>query len=393
MKHKIAILGSTGSIGKNLLEIIKKNRTQFDIVLLTTNQNYLDLLKQVKTFRVKNIIVKDEKSFQIIKKKKLKGVNIFNDYTSFNRIFKKKIDYVMSSISGMEGLLPTLKIIKYTKKIAIANKESIICAWNLIQSELLQNKTKFIPVDSEHFSLWYALQNISQSEIEKVYLTASGGPLLKISKPNLKNFKLSQALKHPTWSMGNKISIDSCTMMNKVFEVIEAKHLFNIPYEKISILTHPNSYIHAIIKFKNGLIKIIAHDTTMKIPIFNSIKSNNQISIKTNKLNLKKLNYLNLNEVNYKFFPVVKILKKLPKTISLYETVIVTVNDYLVGLFLNKKISYKQLQDSIIKIIKKKVFTKYKKLKPKKFEDIIFVKNNVSSVVAKTINKQYAFKI
>ena len=271
MKQKIAILGSTGSIGKNLLEIIKKDRTQFDIVLLTTNQNYGDLLKQVKTFKVKNIIVKNEKCFQIIKKKKLKGINIFKDYTSFNKIFKNRIDYVMSSISGMEGLLPTLIIIKYTKKIAIANKESIICAWNLIQKELLQNKTKFIPVDSEHFSLWYSLQNIKQSEIEKVYLTASGGPLLKITKPNLNNFKLSQALKHPTWNMGNKISIDSCTMMNKVFEVIEAKHLFNIPYEKISILTHPDSYIHAIVKFKNGLIKIMAHDTTMKIPIFNSI--------------------------------------------------------------------------------------------------------------------------
>ena len=393
MKQKIAILGSTGSIGKNLLEIIKKDRTQFDIVLLTTNQNYGDLLKQVKTFKVKNIIVKNEKCFQIIKKKKLKGINIFKDYTSFNKIFKNRIDYVMSSISGMEGLLPTLKIIKYTKKIAIANKESIICAWNLIQKELLQNKTKFIPVDSEHFSLWYSLKNIKQSEIEKVYLTASGGPLLKITKPNLNNFKLSQALKHPTWNMGNKISIDSCTMMNKVFEVIEAKHLFNIPYEKISILTHPDSYIHAIVKFKNGLIKIMAHDTTMKIPIFNSIKSKNEISIKTNNINLKKLNYLNLNEVNYKFFPVVNILKKLPKKISLYETVIVTINDYLVSLFLNKKISYKQLQDLIIKFVKKKVFTKYKKLKPKKFEDIIFVKNNVSSVIAKTINKQYAFKI
>tara|TARA_B100001057_G_scaffold164978_1_gene165514 strand:- start:3504 stop:4685 length:1182 start_codon:yes stop_codon:yes gene_type:complete len=393
MKQKIAILGSTGSIGKNLLEIIKKNKTQFNIVLLTTNQNYRDLIKQVKKFKVKNIIVKNEKCYQIIKKKKLKGINIFNDYTSFNKIFKKRIDYVMSSISGMEGLLPTLKIIKYTKKIAIANKESIICAWNLIQRELLQNKTKFIPVDSEHFSLWYSLQNITPSEIEKVYLTASGGPLLKISKPNIKNFKLSQALKHPTWSMGNKISIDSCTMMNKVFEVIEAKHLFNIPYEKISILTHPDSYIHAIVKFKNGLIKIMAHDTTMKIPIFNSINSKNEISIKTTDINLKKLNYLNLNEVNYKFFPVVNILKKLPNTISLYETVIVTINDYLVGLFLNKKISYKQLQDLIIKLIKKKKFTKYKKLKPKKFEDIIFVKNNVSSIITKTINKKHEFKI
>jgi 1-deoxy-D-xylulose-5-phosphate reductoisomerase len=190
--------------------------------------------------------------------------------------------------------------------------------------------------------------------------------------------------------MGKKISIDSCTMMNKVFEVIEAKHLFNLSYKKITVLTHPNSYIHAVVKFKNGLIKIIAHDTTMKIPIFNSIKSDKALSIKTNNLNLKKLNNLDLKKVNTKFFPVVNILKKLPNKISLYETVIVTINDLLVDQFLNKKITYKQLQDLLVKLTKKKLFTKYKKLKPKKFEDIILVKNKVSSIIFKTIKKQYA---
>ena len=390
MRQKIAILGSTGSIGKNLLEIINKDRNKFEVVLLTANKNHSDLIKQAKKYNVKNLIIKNHKSYTLLKNINLKGINIYNDYNNFNKFFKKKIDYVMSSISGMEGLGPTLNIIKFTKKIAIANKESIICAWNLIQHELVKNKTKFVPVDSEHFSLWYALKNLPSSEIEKVYLTASGGPLLKFSKLKLKNVKLSQALKHPTWKMGKKISIDSCTMMNKVFEVIEAKHLFNLSYKKITVLTHPNSYIHAVVKFKNGLIKIIAHDTTMKIPIFNSIKSDQALSIKTNKLNLKKLNNLDLKKVNTKFFPVVNILKKLPNKISLYETVIVTINDLLVDQFLNKKITYKQLQDLLVKLTKKKLFTKYKKLKPKKFEDIILVKNKVSSIIFKTIKKQYA---
>ncbi len=387
MRQKIAILGSTGSIGKNLLEIINKDRNKFKVVLLTANKNHTDLIKQAKKYNVKNIIIKNHKSFKLLKNKNLRGINLYNDYNNFNKIFKKKIDYVMSSISGMEGLGPTLDIIKFTKKIAIANKESIICAWNLIHEELIKNKTKFVPVDSEHFSLWYALKDLPTSEIEKVYLTASGGPLLKFSKLKLKNIKLSQALKHPTWKMGKKISIDSCTMMNKVFEVIEAKHLFNLSYKKISVLTHPNSYIHAVVKFKNGLIKIIAHDTTMKIPIFNSIKSDKVLSIKTNKLNLKKLNNLHLKEVNKKFFPVVNILKKLPPKISLYETVIVTINDLLVDQFLNKKITYKQLQDLLLKLTKKKLFIKYKKLKPKKFQDIILAKNNVSSIIFKTIKK------
>ena len=390
MRQKIAILGSTGSIGKNLLEIINKDRNKFEVVLLTANKNHSDLIKQAKKYNVKNLIIKNHKSYTLLKNINLKGINIYNDYNNFNKFFKKKIDYVMSSISGMEGLGPTLNIIKFTKKIAIANKESIICAWNLIQHELVKNKTKFVPVDSEHFSLWYALKNLPSSEIEKVYLTASGGPLLKFSKLKLKNVNLSQALKHPTWKMGKKISIDSCTMMNKVFEVIEAKHLFNLSYKKITVLTHPNSYIHAVVKFKNGLIKIIAHDTTMKIPIFNSIKSDKALSIKTNNLNLKKLNNLDLKKVNTKFFPVVNILKKLPNKISLYETVIVTINDLLVDQFLNKKITYKQLQDLLVKLTKKKLFTKYKKLKPKKFEDIILVKNKVSSIIFKTIKKQYA---
>ena len=385
MKQKIAILGSTGSIGKNLLEIVNKDKNKFEIILLTANRNYKDLLIQARKFKVKNIIITNNESYKLLKKKKIKEINIYNSYSSFNKIFKSRIDYVMSAISGIDGLVPTIEIIKYTKKIAIANKESIICAWNLIQNKLKKHKTEFTPVDSEHFSLWYALKNSSTSNIEKVYLTASGGPLLKSSKSNFKSISLANALNHPTWIMGKKISIDSCTMMNKVFEVIEAKHLFNLSYDKISILTHPNSYIHAIIKFKNGLIKIIAHDTTMKIPIFNTINSDKNGFFKSHNLNLKKLNKLDLKHVDYKLFPLVNILKYLPEKISLFETVIITINDYLVQLFLNKKIKYDQLQSLMQKLIKNSVFTKYKKLKPKKIEDIIFVKNNVSSIIVKII--------
>tara|TARA_B100000989_G_scaffold292280_1_gene267932 strand:+ start:856 stop:2013 length:1158 start_codon:yes stop_codon:yes gene_type:complete len=380
MKKKIAILGSTGSIGKNLLEIVNRDLKKYEIVLLTANKNFSGLIKQAKKFNVKNIIINDKDVYESLKKKnKNNKINIYNNHKSFSKIFKKKIDYVMSSISGIDGLRPTLEIIRFTKKIAIANKESIVCAWNLIDRRLKKYKTKFVPVDSEHFSLWFALQNISTSTIEKIYLTASGGPLLNIPKSNLKNIKISQALKHPTWKMGKKISIDSSTMMNKVFEVIEAKHLFNLPYDKISILTHPNSYIHAIVKLKSGLIKIIAHDTTMKIPIFNTINNQKNHSIITDDLNLKKLNNLNLKEVNNKCFPMVNILKLLPNQISLYETVITTANDYLVNLFLKNKIKYDQIQKLLFKFIKNKKLTKYKKIKAKNIDDIIFVKNIVSS--------------
>ncbi len=388
MKKKIAILGSTGSIGQNLLKIVSRDKEQYEIVLLTANKNYLELLKQAKKFKVKNIIIKDNECFKKIKKKNnIKHINIYKDFESYKKIFKKKIHYVMSSISGIDGLIPTIKIIKYTKKIAIANKESIICAWNIIDRELKKYKTSFVPVDSEHFSLWYALGNTPNSKVEKIYLTASGGPLLNIKKLNLKNIKLSQALKHPNWSMGKKISIDSCTMMNKVFEVVEAKHIFNLSYDKISILTHPSSYVHAIIKFKNGIIKIIAHDTTMTIPIYNTINSNENSVIKTENLNLERLNNLELKKVNFELFPLVKILKKLPQKISLFETVLVSINDNLVNLYLNKKISYNQLQVLLVQFINNKVFVKYKKIKPNKIQDIISVKNKVSYFIIKSINK------
>ncbi len=386
MRQRIAILGSTGSIGKNLLDIIKKSPKKYKIVLLSANKNHFDLYKQAKKYKVKNLIIQNTKSFESLKKKIKKNkirINIYNDYSHFKKIFNKKIDYTMSSISGIDGLVPTLEIIKFTKKIAIANKESIICAWNLIDKELIKHRTKFVPVDSEHFSLWYALQNKKVQNVEKIYLTASGGPLLNLAKFNLKKIRLSQALKHPNWKMGKKISIDSCTMMNKVFEVIEAKHLLNLPYKNISILTHPDSYIHAIVKFKDGLIKLIAHDTTMKIPIFNTISNENNRVIKSKNLNLKKLNHLELKKINYKIFPLVKILNILPKKISLFETVIITVNDYLVDLFLNRKIKYHNLQSFILKFIKNKEFIRYKKIKPKKIQDIIFVKNKVSSIIAK----------
>jgi 1-deoxy-D-xylulose-5-phosphate reductoisomerase len=276
----------------------------------------------------------------------------------------------MSSISGVQGLEPTIEVIKFTKKIAIANKESIICGWNLIQSEIKKNKTEFIPVDSEHFSVWYGLKNYKNTNIENIFLTASGGPFYKTPLKKFDKIKVSEALNHPNWKMGKKISTDSATMINKVYEVIEAKKLFNIDYSKIKILIHPKSYIHAIIKFNNGLTSIIAHDTTMKVPIFNTlfIESNNML--KTKKINVNILNNLNLDKVSSIRFPMIKLLKFLPNNHSLFETVIVSANDNLVGLFLENKIKFTDIQKKLFKIINKKEFQKFKKKVPKNINDI-----------------------
>ena len=371
MKKKIAILGSTGSIGKTLFNILKKDKKNFEIVLLTANKNYKDLLEQAKVFNVKNIILTNKDIFLKINKKKLSHkINIYNNFDIINKLFKKKIDYVMSSISGLEGLNPTLKIIKHTNIIAIANKEAIICGWNIIKKELKKNNTKFIPVDSEHFSIFYALKNNSISNIKDIYLTASGGPLLKLPLNKFQNVKISDVLKHPTWKMGKKISIDSATLMNKVFEIIEAKKIFNISYKKLKILIHPNSYVHALIKFNDGMIKIIAHDTSMTIPVYNSLYSNQSSFFKTGNIDVRKLNNLNFETVNTKKFSLVKVLSKLPDTDSLFETVLVATNDEFVKLYLNNRIKFNELSKKILKFLNSYEFVKYKFIKPEKIETI-----------------------
>ena len=387
MKKKIAILGSTGSIGKSLIDIIKKDKRNFEIILLSADENYKELLKQAKFFKVKNLIISNTKSFDKIKKDNYsKKIKIYNNFNGFKKIFSKKIDYTMSSISGIQGLKPTIEIIKYTKKIAIANKEAIICGWDLIEKRLNKYKTKFVPVDSEHFSIWYALQDIEKNLIEKIYLTASGGPFLDKSLKNLKKVNIKQVTNHPNWKMGKKISTDSATMINKVFEVIEAKKIFKISYNKLAIIIHPKSYVHAIIKFKNGLTKIVVHDTNMKIPIFNSLYSSKK-NINSKKLDFKILNNLDFRDVNPKKFPLIKLLKMLPNNTSLFETILVSINDKFVELFLRNKIKFTDISKKMNKMLNLNSIKKYKKIKPKNIEEIVKMNAKIKKEIDNLIKK------
>ena len=318
MKKKIVILGSTGSIGKTTFDIIKKNKKDFEIILLTTNKNTNKILQQAKQLKVKNILISSEAHYLKLKKRLKKSkIKVHNNLDNLQSIINKKVDYTMCAISGLSGLKPTIEAIKFSKKVAIANKESIICGWNLIEKQLKKNNTKFIPIDSEHFSIYSLINKENNSNIEKIIITASGGPFLNLPLKKFKKIKPKNALKHPNWSMGKKISIDSATLMNKVFEVIEAQRIFNIDLNKFQILIHPKSYLHAIIKFNNGLTKLLIHDTSMKIPIFNSLYSKNEKKLFSKKININYLNNLNLLKVNKKKFPSVNIISKIPKSISL----------------------------------------------------------------------------
>ena len=369
IKKDIIILGSTGSIGSTTLSSIKNQ--YFKVVLLSTNVNALKILKQAKKFKVKNVIIEDKATYIKYKTKfNNNGIILHNGFKNIEKIIKKKVTYCVNAISGIEGLEPTLKTIPLTKNILIANKESIICAWEIINSQLKKNKTNFIPIDSEHFSIWSLLKNENKLNINKIILTASGGPFLNKSKDYLRNVKLKNALNHPNWKMGKKISIDSSTMMNKIFEFIEAKKIFNVKKNQISILIHPSSYVHAIIYFKGDIIKFLAHETDMSIPISNALGIiNNKVSIFSKK-NLLKINNLKFETPKRTNFPLLSLLSLIPEKPSYFETILITINDSLVNKYLNNEISYLSIQSNLLRLIKKPYFVKFYKLKPKNIYDI-----------------------
>ena len=372
MKKKIIILGSTGSIGKTTFNIIKNNQKDFKIVLLTTNKNINLILNQAKQLKVKNIVISSKPHYIKLKKRiNNKKIRVHNSLDNLQSIIKKKVDYTMCAISGLSGLKPTIDSIKLSKTIAVANKESIICGWQFINEALKKNKTNFIPIDSEHFSIWTLLKNQSAANVKKIYLTASGGPFLNKKKSVLTNIKPKHALKHPNWKMGKKISIDSATLMNKIFEVIEAKKIFNLDISKFKIIIHPKSYIHAIIHFNNGIVKFLAHDTTMSVPIANSLYlESDKFNYKSGDIKFELLNGINFLNPDIKKFPVIKLLKRVKNQSSYFETILISINDYLVEKYLKGEINYLSINNNLLKLIKTPYFTRYYRFKPKNIIDI-----------------------
>ena len=369
MKQKVVILGSTGSIGSSTLSILK-NRN-FSIELLTTKKNADKVFNQALLHNVKNVIIEDKYKYLKYKKKfKDNRIQIYHGLKNIKKIIKKKITYCINAISGIDGLEPTLDIIPKTKKILIANKESIICGWDLIEKKLIKYNTQFIPIDSEHYSIWSLLNNDNSKNISKVVLTASGGPFLKKSNNSIANIKPKFALKHPNWKMGKKISIDSSTLMNKIFEFIEAKKIFNLKKENISIFIHPISYVHALIFYKDGLIKFVAHKPEMKIPISSAMNINNNYQDKQINKNIKSLNSLKFELPKKKKFPLLSIIPLIPEKSSYFETILITLNDSLVEKYLNNEINYVSINKNLLNFIKNKRFLKYYKLKPKNIYDI-----------------------
>ncbi len=371
MKIKIAILGSTGSIGESTLKVIKENKFFFDVVLLTANNNYKKLIKQAKIFNAKNIIINNKSHYEKIKKSlKNSKIKVFTNHTPIKNIISGKIDITMSAIVGLAGLQPTVDAIKISKSVCLANKETIICAWDILKNLKRKYKTKILPVDSEHFSIMELIRNSHPKEIDEVIITASGGPFLKTNKKKFRFIKPSQAIKHPNWKMGKKISVDSATMMNKVFEVIEAYKLFDLDKKVYKIKIHPQSFVHSIVRFKNGLIKMILYKTDMKIPIFNILNINRNMFCRSHEINTKLLNDMNFYEVDKKRFPAIKLVDKCLNSGPSTPIIVNASNEVLVGLFLRKKIGFLDIVRNINKIFKDKDFKKYARRKAKSVKDI-----------------------
>ncbi len=369
MKKNISILGSTGSIGSSALSIIDKKKDYFKVIFLSSNKNYKVICKQILNYQPIYFIICDKKIFLKTKKKfKKNKVKILNSFDELN--LKKKIDIVITAIPGLAGLYPTISIIKNSKKILIANKESIICGWHLIKDLAIKKNTKIIPVDSEHYSIFKLIENSKINEIDKIFITASGGPFLNYNRKLLKNITPKEALKHPKWKMGKKISIDSSTLMNKIFEFIEAQKLFNIPEEKLDIIIHPNSLVHAIVKFKNGLTNFIYHETSMVVPLANAI-FDGDLTIKNFIKEKKKLIFNNLifKKVDEKIFPVIK-LKKRVNEFPATSIIINSANEVLVEQFLKKNIPFTSISDIIITILNNRNYRKYAIRKPKSLSEI-----------------------
>jgi 1-deoxy-D-xylulose-5-phosphate reductoisomerase len=268
-KKQIAILGSTGSIGTQALEVISEHSNLFEVEVLTANNNSKLLIEQAIKFKPNTVVIANEEKYKEVNEALFKlGIKVFAGQQSLEEVVEaENIDVVLTALVGYSGLKPTIRAIKARKTIALANKETLVVAGDLITKLCLKNGVKIYPVDSEHSAIFQCLVGETYNPIEKIYLTASGGPFRGRLRNDLLNITKAQALKHPNWEMGAKITIDSASLMNKGLEVIEAKWLFDLKAEQIDVVVHPQSIIHSAVQFEDGSIKAQLGVPDMKLPI------------------------------------------------------------------------------------------------------------------------------
>lgn len=343
MRKKIVILGSTGSIGQQTLEVIRKYSNEFEVVGLSGWENMTLLKEQISFFKPKIAVVKNENTSRKLKKdlNNLNDIKILWGTTGLITISTlKEADIVVVAITGIASLIPTLEAVKQGKYIALSSKEAMVVAGELLVKEAKLRNAKILPIDSEHSAILQCLKNEQKDSVEKIILTASGGALYNLTETALNNVSVEEALNHPTWKMGKKVTIDSATLMNKGLEVIEAKWFFNVPANKIEILIHPQSYVHSMVQFVDGTILAQIGEHDMRIPIQYALFYPNRTINKFPRLDLSKIGQLTFKRVNYDKFPCIKLAYKALELGGTMPAVLNGANEIAVNAFLNSKISF-----------------------------------------------------
>ena len=354
-KKRIAVFGSTGSIGTQALEVIAANPDLFEVEILTAQTNDKLLIQQAIKHKPNAVVIGDEKKYEAVKAALIsKDIKVFTGVTALEEVADfDTYDMMLAGIVGFAGLTPTLKAIEKGKAIALANKETLVVAGDIVMQKALENRVPVIPVDSEHSAIFQCLVGETRNKIERVILTASGGPFLG-KKPNfLVNVKKHHALQHPNWNMGAKITIDSATLMNKGLEMIEAKWLFNLAPDQIQVIIHPQSIVHSMVEFEDGSIKAQMGLPDMKLPIQYALAFPHRLPNNNPKTDLKKINTLTFEEPDIKTFRNLVLAKIALEKGGNLPSVLNAANEIAVWAFLNNRIGFLDITAVVEKTMEK----------------------------------------
>lgn len=355
MKKRIAILGSTGSIGTQALEVIEQNPEKFEVEVLTANNNVDLLIAQAKKFQPNVVVIANPDKYEYVSGAlKNEDIKVFAGADALNQVVQMDtVDLVLTAMVGYSGLLPTYNAIKAKKSIALANKETLVVAGEIITRAAIENQVEILPVDSEHSAIFQCLAGEFRNPIEKILLTCSGGPFRGKTIEELQHVTVDNALNHPNWEMGAKITIDSATLMNKGFEMIEARWLFGVPSSKIEVVIHPQSIIHSLVQFEDGSIKAQLGLPDMKLPIQYALGFPQRI-----KNNFQRFSFANYPTLTFEQ-PEPKIFRNLALAFEAINKggnmpcVLNAANEIVVDAFLNRKIAFLQMPEIIEKAMEK----------------------------------------
>ncbi len=355
VKKRIAIFGSTGSIGTQALEVIEEHPDLFEVEILTALSNNKLLVEQALKFQPNAVVIVDEGKYESVKRAlESTDIKVFGGDSALDEVADfDTYDMMLTAIVGFAGLKPTLKAIENGKAVALANKETLVVAGDLVMQLAVEKRVPIIPVDSEHSAIFQCLIGETRNKIEKIILTASGGPFLG-KKPNfLVNVKRDHALQHPNWKMGAKITIDSATLMNKGLEMIEAKWLFNLSPEQIEVIIHPQSIIHSMVQFEDGSIKAQMGLPDMKLPIQYALTFPRRVANNSPRANFKKIPVLAFEEPDFKTFRNLSLAKMALERGGNFPCILNAANEIAVWAFLNNRIGFLDITAVIEKSLQK----------------------------------------